>query len=124
MKLADRMKLARECEAIARETGASVTIEPRGPTGEARVTGLHVQWPTLSATFHIDGVLPDTPRILVHFHSAARNLSGAYSGFNAVNAYHHRKATALVPEDRAAFLAWWRQVCADVAAGNVFADNR
>lgn len=122
MKLADRMKLARECEAIARESGADVTIEPRGAIKNGRVTGVHVHWPTLSASFYIDGVID--PRVLVSFHSATRDLSGTYAGFNSINTYHKRKATALVEEDRATFLSWWRQICADVAAGKVFADNR
>lgn len=124
MKLADRLKFARECEAIARGTGAQVTINPRGVLGNGRATSVHAHWPTVSASFSIDGVLRGVdPRILVSFYGAARDLSGTYPGFNAVNAYHRRKATALVSPEPVAFLAWWRRTCADVAAGRIFAEN-
>lgn len=124
MKLADRLKLARECEAVARKTGAQVTVEPRGALGNGRATSLHAHWPAVSVSFAIDGVLRGVdPRVMVNFYGATRDLSGTYSGFNAVNAYHRRKATALVSPEPAAFLTWWRRTCADVAAGRIFAEN-
>lgn len=121
MKLADRMKLAAALESIARESGAEVDILPRGTLGDERLTRLHVHWPLLSASFDIGGILE--PGILVHFHSAKRDLATGCADFDHVNPYHRRKATSGGDVRSPQFVQWWGRVCADIAAGKVFAQN-
>lgn len=114
MKLADRMKIARECEAIVKAHGASVEILPRGIGGE-RETLVTIKWLELCASFDIgDG------GVLVSFFNAARPLR-RYSGFDHVNPYHRRKASTELGSFSSAFMCWLTAVSADIQDGKVFA---
>lgn len=118
MKLTDRMKIARECEAIAKAHGASVEILPRGIGGGERETLVTIKWPELSASFDIGGCLE--PGVLVHFYDAKRPLRD-YLGFDSVNRHHRRKASGWTDNSGPIFLHWLAAVSADIASGEVFA---
>lgn len=115
MKLADRMKIARECGAIATAHGASVEILPRGIGGE-RETLVTLKWPELSASFDVgDG------GVLVSFFDAKRALAD-HLIFDSVNPCHRRKATTSWNDGCGpVFLRWLAAASAVIANGEVFA---
>ena len=118
MKIADRMKIARECEAIAVAHGANVEILPRGIGGDERETLVTIKWLELCASFDIGGCLE--PGILVHFYDAARPLRH-HLIFDSVNPYHRCKATTWNNDCGPVFLRWLAAASAVIASGEVFA---
>lgn len=118
MKLADRMKIAAACEAIATRHGAEVEIRPKGFSGKEQETIVHATWPDIALSFTIWEV--HDGGVLVSFYGAAKDLK-AWRGFDSINLYHKRKASTYFSDVKSEeFMCWFETACAAIKEGRVF----
>lgn len=118
MKINDRMKIANACADLARNSGASVEVLPRGIGGDERETLVCVAWPALALSFAIGGV--NEPGVLCSFHGATRDLRHD-AVFDSINTCHRRKATTYCDDSGPVFMRWFAAACTAVQSGEVFA---